>query len=85
MSDNNHQALPFFVRFLEGQCEDLSAEEMDQVQGGLNLTNFKLKQKHPPENIVVSNKHLADQLVVEHSRGFITNAYPSDREGPGGY
>lgn len=85
MSHSNHQALPFFARFLEGQCEDLSVEEMDQVQGGLNLTNFKLKQKHPSENIVY-NKHLADQLgiVIDHSRA-MTNAYPSDREGPDGY
>jgi Serine endopeptidase inhibitors len=40
MSDNNQQQLAFFTHYLEDQfCEDLSAEEMKAVQGGLSLTS----------------------------------------------
>jgi Serine endopeptidase inhibitors len=83
MSDNNQQALPFFARYLEGQfCEDLSLEEMDEVQGGLKLN---LTRKHPPESpdgIVTTLKFTSDQeeggehpIVINPS---VTKKYPSD-------
>ncbi|MFH7028992.1 MAG: microviridin/marinostatin family tricyclic proteinase inhibitor [Heteroscytonema crispum UTEX LB 1556] len=108
MSDNNKQAMPFFARYLEGQfCEDLSVEEMNEVQGGLKLA--APTPKHPPESFdgivttrkfpsdqeedggnhpitVITKKHPSEELQFDPKpRPFVTNAYPSDREGPGGY
>jgi hypothetical protein len=53
MSEENNQALPFFARFLEGQfCEDLSVEEMDNIQGGLTkLPPVELGHEKPIEPI----------------------------------
>jgi hypothetical protein len=92
MSDNNHQAVPFFARFLEGQfCEDLSVEEMDRVQGGLKF--IAPTKKHPPEGpdgIVTTLKFPSDQedgggghnpitskLKDEYA---VTKKYPSDSD-----
>jgi Serine endopeptidase inhibitors len=93
MSKHDSQELPFFARFLEGQfCEDLSAEEMNEVQGGLKL--IAPTQKHPPEShdlIVTTLKFPSDQedggggghipitnkLKDEHS---VTKKYPSDSD-----
>jgi Serine endopeptidase inhibitors len=39
------QALPFFVRYLENQAEDMSAEELDEVSGaGMVVT-----QRYPSD------------------------------------
>ena len=95
MSDNNQQALPFFARYLEGQfCEDLSVEEMDEVQGGFRPI---VTQKHPPESpdgIVTTLKFPSDQedggehpivinpvVTKKYPNDFdaaMTNKYPSD-------
>lgn len=92
MSDNKQEALPFFARFLEGQfCEDLSVEEMNQVQGGLKL--IAPTKKHPPENfdgIATTLKFPSDQedgggghipttnkLKDEYA---VTRKYPSDSD-----
>jgi Serine endopeptidase inhibitors len=45
--DTNSQGLPFFARYLEGQfCEDLSEEEMQEVQGGWKKPNPPVTFKH---------------------------------------
>jgi hypothetical protein len=90
MSENNQQSLPFFARYLEGQfCEDLSVEEMDEVQGGFRPI---VTRKHPPESpdgIVTTLKFPSDQedgsehpvVTKKHpsdSDEAITNKYPSD-------
>jgi Serine endopeptidase inhibitors len=88
MSDNNQQALPFFARYLEGQfCEDLSVEEMDEVQGGFRPIVTK---KHPPEDpdgIVTTLKFPSDQedgggghpiTSKLKDQEFATRKYPSD-------
>ena len=37
----NSKAVPFFARYLEGQLEDLSEEEMKAVGGGRGLMTKK--------------------------------------------
>jgi hypothetical protein len=81
MSDNNQQALPFFARYLEGQfCEDLSVEEMDEVQGGFRPIVTK---KHPPESpdeIVTTLKFASDQEDGGGGHPVVTKKYPSDAD-----
>lgn len=79
---DNSQALPFFARYLEGQFsenfEDLSEEEMQEVQGGLR---FPVKPKHPrskDDDIVGTLKFPNDQADVGHIPTYYTKKYPSD-------
>jgi Serine endopeptidase inhibitors len=81
MSDNKQQnlssqELPFFARYLEGQfCDDLSEEEMQEVQGGFRPVNPKppLTYKHPSDIVSLTKKYPSDQ--EEHA---VTEKYPSD-------
>jgi hypothetical protein len=87
MSENNQQSLPFFARYLEGQfCEDLSVEEMDEVQGGLTpdirakfirtigLTpDIKVKS---PDELLINSSFIKDNSINVY-RG-MTNKAPSD-------
>lgn len=101
MSDNQHQndnsqALPFFARYLEGQysenMEDLSEEEMQEVQGGLKISP-QIHTRPKLDEIFVSLKYPSDQEDGGHpptdvskkypsdaDEHMMTNAYPSDRE-----
>ncbi|HLO89310.1 MAG TPA: microviridin/marinostatin family tricyclic proteinase inhibitor [Nostocaceae cyanobacterium] len=69
------QAVPFFARFLENQdCEDISAEEMETVNGGCSLAT----RKYPSDNEeVVTKKYPSD------TDEFVTLKYPSDGEDSG--
>lgn len=67
--NSNSEPLPFFVRYLENQsCEDLSIEEMKQIEGGMSIQeelNKLLEQGKNP--VAIYNPPRAQ-----------TNAYPSD-------
>jgi hypothetical protein len=39
------QILPFFVRYLENQAEDMSAEELNEVSGGADVVT----QRYPSD------------------------------------
>jgi hypothetical protein len=72
---NNEQALPFFARYLEGQfCEDLSEEEMSEVQGGLRFAHPTRPKK---DEILTTLKYPSDN---EDGGGSLTKKYPSDQE-----
>ena len=81
MSNQNEQVVPFFARYLEGQfCEDLSEEEMGEVQGGLKIPP---KLKYPPkkgDEIVNTLKFPSDQEDGGHPPTYGTKKYPSDSD-----
>lgn len=53
MSDEKQQAVPFFTRYLEVElCEDLSEQEMNQVQGGLTIAKRPYHDSHEPFPII---------------------------------
>ncbi len=70
----NSKAVPFFARYLEGQLEDLSEEEMKAVGGGGGL----MTKKHPSDS---------DEDYGEFSDRLrdvaMTLKYPSDHEDGG--
>jgi hypothetical protein len=73
VNDLDPTDLPFFARFLEGQMEDLSAAEADEIVGG----RVRIAR---PIGIVFSKKYPSDH---EDSRGCVlpmTKKYPADRE-----
>jgi hypothetical protein len=63
----NSEPVPFFARYLEGQLEDLSEEEMAEVVGGSTFVTMA----YP------SDQEVADDGIVS------TKKYPSDQEGSG--
>ncbi|MEC4813251.1 MAG: microviridin/marinostatin family tricyclic proteinase inhibitor [Scytonema sp. PMC 1069.18] len=69
------QALPFFARFLEGQfCEDLSEEEMETVQGGMQCPDHTLPKK---DVIFTTLKYPSDN---EEGGDLVTKKHPSDTD-----
>ncbi|MBW4509385.1 MAG: microviridin/marinostatin family tricyclic proteinase inhibitor [Scytonematopsis contorta HA4267-MV1] len=81
--DLNSKSLPFFVRYLEGQfCEDLSSEEMEEVQGGLTIAK-KPYSDHWDGGTVTTLKYPSDKedgspiKLPPHFPGY-TKKYPSD-------
>jgi hypothetical protein len=87
MSNHEEKALPFFARYLEGQfCEDLSEEEMDNIQGGLKIRPPVITRKHqdcdwiavtlkyPSDNEDGSGEHPIKPPIA------MTKKYPSDHE-----
>jgi hypothetical protein len=87
--ESNSQALPFFARYLEAQfCEDLSEEEMEEVQGGLRYAAPPTR-KHPPESpdgIAITLKYPSDRedVGITSKRTdlyeAVTKKYPSDND-----
>lgn len=74
----NSQNLPFFARYLEGQfCEDLSEEEMNEIQGGLSVVTLAYPSDR---DIAVTLKYPSDN---EDGFGGLTRKYPSDHEDSG--
>ncbi|WP_414583183.1 microviridin/marinostatin family tricyclic proteinase inhibitor [Scytonema sp. PCC 10023] len=84
LQDLNSPAVPFFARYLEGQCEELSVEEMEAVTGGCQATT----KKYPSDledgggGIVTTLKYPSDN---EDGGGGIvtTQKYPSDGDDEG--
>ncbi len=73
VNDLNSTDLPFFARFLEGQMEDLSDAEADEVVGG----RVRIGR---PIGSVFSKKYPSDS-EDSHGCGLpVTKKYPSDRE-----
>lgn len=83
----NSKPLPFFARFLEGQfseeLEDLSEEEMSEVQGGLKIAKRPINDI-PDGGIVVTLRYPSDvedghvpSPPISHP---ISKKYPSDCE-----
>ena len=70
----NSEAVPFFVRYLEGQLEELSEEEAESVGGG-----FPCAPEMKELNISHINENLKD-LNFEFPFGAATLKYPSDHE-----
>jgi hypothetical protein len=70
------QAVPFFARFLENQnCEDVSAEEMESINGGkCSITT----QKFPNDvaDTATTKAHFDQET-------FVTLKFPSDSEDTG--
>ena len=65
--------LPFFARFLEGQMEDLSEAEANEVTGGKTRIGL-------PIDGFITNKYPSD-LEDGHGGDIpMTKKYPSDRE-----
>jgi hypothetical protein len=85
----NSQVVPFFARYLEGQfCEDLSEEEMKEVQGGKHaITLAYPSDQEGGHEIVMTKKYPSDKdedtihpikpKSPLHDVA-ITNKYPSD-------
>ncbi len=65
--DLNEVSVPFFARYLEGQIQDLSEEEMAEISGGSMMTTLR----YPSDN-----EDAGDGTVV-------TKKYPSDHEDVG--
>jgi Serine endopeptidase inhibitors len=67
MSGNNKddisKPVPFFARYLEGQLEDLSEEEMEAVVGGEMVTTlaYPSDQEGRDDGIVTTKKYPSDQ------------------------
>lgn len=76
----NSPAVPFFVRYLEGQLEDLSQEEAESISGGRCGNN--LTRKYPSDNedgIAVTLKFPSDQEDGSEAQP-VTLKFPSDQE-----
>jgi Serine endopeptidase inhibitors len=70
---NTTPELPFFARFLEGQMEDLSDAEANEIAGG------KIRIGLPIDGFI-TNKYPSD-LEDGHGGDMpMTKKYPSDRE-----
>ncbi|BAZ17157.1 hypothetical protein NIES4071_90350 [Calothrix sp. NIES-4071] len=82
MTHENEKTLPFFARYLEGQfCEDLSDEEIDEVQGGLRYAAPTLKfPPEIPDGIVTTLKYPSDREDGFPIHPPVTKKYPSDHE-----
>ncbi|MDJ0737516.1 MAG: microviridin/marinostatin family tricyclic proteinase inhibitor [Nostocaceae cyanobacterium] len=87
MSDNKEQALPFFARYLEEQfCEDLSEEEMSEVQGGAIYSFTKKYPSDHEEGDCITSKFKDDIAVTlkypsdNEDGGAVTEKYPSDTD-----
>ncbi|KAB8314177.1 microviridin/marinostatin family tricyclic proteinase inhibitor [Tolypothrix campylonemoides VB511288] len=85
LQDLNSPAVPFFARYLEGQCEELSVEEMEAVTGGGQI-NTTLKYPSDLEDVgggtVTTLKYPSDQ--EEGGGGIVTTQkYPSDGDDEG--
>jgi hypothetical protein len=68
------QAVPFFARFLENQnCEDVSAEEMENISGGDRPITT---QKFPNDvaDAATTKAHFDQETT------FVTLKFPSDEE-----
>ncbi len=86
----NSSSVPFFARYLEGQyLAEVSEEEMDEIQGGKNLSrpieHMVTSLKYPsdnedssPNHPIVTNKH-RDIDDIGSGGGF-TKKYPSDAD-----
>ena len=79
----NAKAVPFFVRYLEGQfCEELSEEEMEAVGGGYRRGAIN-KIKADDEDIgggLVTKKYPSDAEDGGWGGPVMTEKYPSDAE-----
>ena len=71
--EQNALAVPFFIRYLEGQWEELSEEEMKAVGGGRGL----MTKKYP------SDSDEGGAITTKLSDAAVTLKYPSDREDGG--
>ena len=69
----NSKAVPFFARYLEGQLEDLSEEEMKAVGGGKG----SMTKKYP------SDSEEGGEITTKMSDVAMTLKYPSDHEDGG--
>lgn len=62
-NDNiNSKPVPFFARYLEGQLEDLSEEEMANVVGGSTVTTmaYPSDQEGRDDGIMTTQKYPSD-------------------------
>lgn len=62
-NDNiNSKPVPFFARYLEGQLEDLSEEEMADVVGGSTVTTmaYPSDQEGRDDGIMTTQKYPSD-------------------------
>jgi Serine endopeptidase inhibitors len=66
-NDLNQSSVPFFARYLEGQIQDLSEEEMTEISGGSMMTTMR----YPSDNEDAGNGTV------------VTQKYPSDDEDAG--
>ena len=69
----NSKAVPFFARYLEGQLEDLSEEEMKAVGGGRGW----MTKKYP------SDSEEGGEITTKLRDVVMTLKYPSDGEDGG--
>lgn len=81
----NSKAVPFFARYLEGQCEELSEEETETVSGG---TVGAMTKRYPSDQVhgggeMVTQAYPSDSDQVHGGGGYVTYKYPSDREDSG--
>ncbi|ELS03781.1 Serine endopeptidase inhibitor [Xenococcus sp. PCC 7305] len=86
--ESNLKAVPFFVRYLEGQLESLTEEETELIYGGMDCpgNNGIETRKYPSdsdEEIAMTLKYPSD-----NEEGVIgppvTLKFPSDQEDPSG-
>ncbi|MGK7898740.1 MAG: microviridin/marinostatin family tricyclic proteinase inhibitor [Xenococcus sp. (in: cyanobacteria)] len=78
--ESNSPAVPFFVRYLERQFEDLSDEESESIGG--SMCDIPTTRKYPSDNedgseIVTTQKYPSDH---EEGLEITTLKYPSDNE-----
>jgi hypothetical protein len=88
----NSKAVPFFARYLEGQLEDLSQEEMKAVSGGRGFLTKKYPSDHEDcggmtlpmkDDVAVTLKYPSDNedggIPIKPDPG-VTEKYPSDSD-----
>ena len=73
--ESNSPAVPFFVRYLEGQFEDLSQEETESISGG-NCVNHTEVEESTESPGAVTRKFPSDQEDGQ----VVTLKFPSDQE-----
>ena len=82
----NSEAVPFFVRYLEGQLEELSEKEAESISGGLcgdNIKTRKYPSNHedvPEQGWPMTLKYPSDHEDVPEQGWPMTRKYPSDSD-----
>ena len=89
--DSNSEAVPFFVRYLEGQLEELSEKEAESTSGGGCSDNIETRKYPSDDNedtftSVTKLKYLFDHIFGPKEDPSnappyaVTLKYPSDDE-----